>query len=95
MRDYELVLILNPEIGEEETKNTLKSVEQLITSLKGKLKRTDEWGKRDLAYPIKKLNQGHYFLLVLTLSSDAPAKLEEKLKLEDRIIRFLIVSVRK
>ena len=92
MRVYELVLIFDPELGEEKTKEALTSVEKLITSLKGKLKKTTDWGNRQFAYPIKKQPEGRYFLLDLTLPSESLAKLSPKIKLEPDIVRFLIVS---
>ena len=92
MRDYELVLIFKPDIGEEKIKKNLALLKKLVTSLKGKVKETTDWGKRELAYPIKKINQGNYFLLVLNLPPGAPAEIEKKLKLNSDLIRYLIVN---
>jgi len=95
MRDYELVLIINPEIGEERIKETIKEIAKLIASLKGKIKKTTDWGKRPLAHSISKLNQGSYFLLTASLPPEAPKKIDKKLKLQEEIIRYLIVNVEK
>ena len=92
MRDYELVLIFKPDIGKEKIEKNLESIEKLIASLKGKVKETTNWGKRELAYPIKKSHQGSYFLLVLNLPSSAPTEIEKKLKLNSDLIRYLIVN---
>jgi small subunit ribosomal protein S6 len=95
MRDYELVLIVSPEIGEEKVKKTIESVKKLIASLKGKVVKTTDWGKKELAYPIRKLNQGSYFLLVLNFPADSLQELAKKLKLEENIIRYLIIALKR
>jgi small subunit ribosomal protein S6 len=92
MKDYELVLIVDPEIGEENSKKILESTEKLVASLEGKVKKTTIWGKQELAYPVKKRGFGVYFLLVLTLPASAPSEISKKLKLEAGLLRFLIVG---
>lgn len=56
------------------------------------MEKTDEWGKKELIYPIKKKNLGYYFLLELKLPPNGPGEIESKLKLEERIIRYLLVK---
>lgn len=94
MRNYELVLVLNPELGEEQVKDSLASIQKLIESLKGKVKKTTDWGKKELSYLIKKHNQGRYFLLLLEFPPESIVKLEQKFKLEEKLIRYLIVNVK-
>jgi len=92
MRDYELVLVIDPEVSEEDQKKLVNKVKKIIKDLKGKVEKTDEWGKRELAYPIKKKNLGYYFLLAVKLPPAVPAQIENKLKLEEKIIRYLLVK---
>lgn len=92
MRDYELVLVIDPDLAEGDRKKEITKVKKIIEGLKGKVEKTDEWGKRELAYPIKKKNLGYYFLLVLKLPNKAPVQVDNKLKLEEGIIRYLLVK---
>ncbi|HUW21704.1 MAG TPA: 30S ribosomal protein S6 [Candidatus Bathyarchaeia archaeon] len=92
MKTYELVLVFNPEIGEDKIKQNLESINKTIASLKGEVKKTVAWGRRELAYSIKKINQGSYFLLVINLPPDAPREIGKKLKLNSDLIRYLLVS---
>lgn len=92
MRDYELVLVIDPEASGADQKKLVKSVKKIVEDLKGKVEKTDEWGKRELAYPIKKKNLGYYFLLAIKLPATAAIQIENKLKLEEKIIRYLLVK---
>lgn len=92
MRDYELVLVIDPEVSGEDQKKLVSKTKKIIEGLKGKVEKTDEWGKRELAYPIKKKNLGYYFLLAIKLPATAPVQIENKLKLEEKIIRYLLVK---
>lgn len=91
MRDYELVLVVDPDLTGADQKKQLTKVKKIIEGLKGKVEKIDEWGKRKLAYPIKKKNLGYYFLLIIKLPTEAPAEVENKLRLEEGIIRYLLV----
>lgn len=92
MRDYELVLVIDPDLAEGDQKKEIAKVKKIIKELKGKVEKTDEWGKRELAYPIKKKNMGYYFLLAIKLPVSTPTQVENKLKLEEKIIRYLLVK---
>lgn len=92
MRDYELVLVIDPDLAEGDRKKEIAKVKKIIEDLKGKVGKTDEWGKRELAYPIKKKDLGYYFLLVIKLPNKAPVQVDNKLKLEEGIIRYLLVK---
>lgn len=91
MRDYELVLVIDSDLTGADQKKELTKVKKIIEDLKGKVEKTDDWGKRELVYPIKKKNLGYYFLLVVKLPATAPVQIENKLKLEEKIIRYLLV----
>lgn len=91
MRHYELVLIFSPELSSEKQKKLLAEVKKIITDTRGKVDKVVEWGQRDLAFPLKKLSQGVYFLLDLEMEPAGGAKLEGKLRLEEEIIRYLLL----
>lgn len=92
MRDYELVLVIDSEVSGEDRKKQLTKVKKIVEDLKGKVKKTDEWGEKKLAYPINKKNMGYYFLLTIQLPLEVPPQIDSKLKLEENIIRYLLVK---
>lgn len=92
MRDYELTLVLDPEALGEKRKKFLAKVTKFVKDLKGKIGKTDEWGERELAYPIKKQNLGFYYFLILNLPEKGPGELSKKLKLEESLLRYLLVK---
>lgn len=92
MREYELVLVFDPDLTKVNQKKLMAKVKKIIEELKGKIEKTDEWGKKELAYPIKKKKLGYYFLLALKLPANSPVEIDKKLKLEEKIIRYLLVK---
>jgi len=95
MRDYELTLVIDPDLTSENQKKLITKTKKIITDLKGKAGKTDEWGKRELAYPIKKKTLGYYFFLESKLPEKGLGELEKKLKLEEGVIRYLLVKSEK
>jgi small subunit ribosomal protein S6 len=91
MRDYELTLIVDPDLTSEKQKKLQEKIKKIIADLKGEVKKTTEWGKKELAYPIKKKDMGYYFLWNIKLPSSAAFALESKLKLEEGLMRYLLV----
>jgi small subunit ribosomal protein S6 len=91
MPGYELVFIVQPEIEEEPLNAVSEKISDTITSLEGQVHQTDVWGKRQLAYPIKRHRSGHYFLMNIELPATAVRSLDRSLKLMEDVIRHLIV----
>lgn len=91
MRDYELTLVVDPEGSEEDRKKQTAKIEKIIEDLKGKVEEIDEWGKKKLAYPIKKKNLGYYFLWTIKLPEEVIMDLDKKLRLEEGLLRYLLV----
>lgn len=91
MRDYELTLVLDPDLTSENQKKLVDKTKKLIENIKGEVTKIKEWGRRQLAYPIKKKKMGFYFLLEIKLPEKSPLELDKKLKLEEEIIRYLLV----
>jgi len=95
MRMYETIFIVQPDLGEEETKGLTAKVQEVIASMKGDFKRLEDWGARKLAYPINKFTRGRYYFL--RFDGDAPliAELERRLRLDDKVLRYQSVKIEK
>lgn len=88
---YELVFILKPNLGEEETAAVVEKFKTLVSS-KGTLDAIDEWGKRRLAYPINDEIEGYYVQINFTSEPGLPAELDRQLKISDSVLRSLIIN---
>jgi len=91
MRKYELVVIINPDLEEKKTKELIDKIKGWVEKENGKVVKLNQWGKKTLIYLIKKHQNGFYFLLELELEGTAAQKIEKKVKLEEEIIRYLMV----
>ena len=91
LRAYETVFILDPTLDEHTIEKEIKKVEDLITSQKGRIKKTEKWGTRRLAYPIKKKSQGFYTLIYFEGDGNIPTDLERAYKLNEFCLRYLTV----
>ena len=94
-RMYETIYIVQPELADDELKGLTAKVQEIVTGMKGDLKKLDDWGLRKLSYPIGKFVRGRYFYL--RFDGDAPliAELERKLRLDDRVVRYQSVKLEK
>ena len=90
-RDYELVVILNPEIGDDAVPYSIQRVEQGITTRGGEVTDSNHWGRRRLAYPIRKQHEGQYILMQTQMTANATQEIERNLRLTEQIIRFQII----
>ncbi|TSC53204.1 MAG: small subunit ribosomal protein S6 [Microgenomates group bacterium LiPW_16] len=91
MRSYELTLILNAGLDKSSQEKVLTKIKKIIDDSGGKMGKVEEWGKRQLSYPIKKQKEGVYLLLTLELEGKEAKKIEEKLKLEESVLRHLLI----
>ncbi|AZS38678.1 30S ribosomal protein S6 [Microbacterium sp. 1P10UB] len=88
---YELMVILNPEIDERQVAPNLDKFLKVITNDGGSIENVDVWGKRRLAYEIQKKNEGIYAVVSFTASSDATRELDRQLKLSEMIMRTKVL----
>ena len=95
MRSYETIFILSPEINDELKQSLIQKFKGIITENGGEVTNVDEWGKRKLAYEIKKKNEGYYVLMNFNADIDVPHELERNYKITDGILRYLIVNLDK
>jgi|Deesub1362A_J573_1020465.scaffolds.fasta_scaffold04062_9 small subunit ribosomal protein S6 len=93
MREYEMMLILNPELDEEKRKEVLDKIESIIKEGKGETQEIKEWGLKELAYPIKKKNTGYYVLWYFKSPGNLPINLRRELKLVPDVYRVMIMRV--
>ena len=93
MRDYELTLIVRPDVEDTVLTALLEKVKGLITTAGGQSTQVETWGRRHLAYPIKKITEGQYFLVRTQLPPQALRELERNLRLTEEVLRFLLVRV--
>ncbi|MBI3385234.1 30S ribosomal protein S6 [Candidatus Gottesmanbacteria bacterium] len=92
MNAYELVVIFSSELSPEEQKKIISKIAKTVHEAKGKVLSSDEWGKKTLSYPIKKNTEGYYWLLKMEASSQTAVVLNNLLKLEDKVIRYMLVQ---
>jgi small subunit ribosomal protein S6 len=93
MRDYELVAIINPEIDEEGVSTIIDKVSQSIDSRGGVVEDVKKWGRRKLAYPIRKFMEGDYVLARFKLTPKSVKELEGEIGASVDILRYLVIKV--
>jgi small subunit ribosomal protein S6 len=93
VRDYELVFVVSPEVGDEGLPAMVDRVNGYIQERGGEVKKVDQWGKRRLAYPIKRQAEGYYVVTQFTLEPDALRSLEGNLTLAEDVLRHLVTRV--
>jgi small subunit ribosomal protein S6 len=95
LRDYEIVFIVHPELDDQAFQGIVDRVTKWVTDPGGQIEKTDIWGRRHLAYPIKKQREGQYVLLQAQMAPSATAELERNMRLTEPILRFMITSTAK
>jgi len=90
MRTYEVLFILSPQVAEEEATTLVSDFKKVAESTGAQLRNEEAWGRRRLAYPIHKFNEGHYHLFVFE-SDGSLSELDRRMKNVDRVLRHIIV----
>lgn len=93
MRDYELVFIVRPDLDDNAFKEVVERVRSWITEAGGAVSKVDLWGKRKLAYPIRKQKEGQYVLMMTQMPPAFNITLERNLRFLEPVMRFLVTSV--
>lgn len=94
-RMYETIYIVKPDLVDEESKALSTKVQEIVASLKGDIKRLEDWGVRKLAYPIQKVARGRYMYLRFDGDASMVAELERRLRIDDRVVRYQTVKLEK
>ncbi len=88
--NYEAVIILKPDLGEEATAALVEKFKTLVEQ-HGTVAEIDEWGKRHLAYPIDDINEGYYVLMTFTAEPTLPAEMDRQMRINDNVMRSMII----
>ena len=91
MRQYETGFVLSPTLSEEETAQFVQQMAEIVAQKKGRMIKQDIWGKRRLAFPIKRFQEGVYVFFTYDGAGDVSAELERRFKQTDGVIRFMTV----
>jgi small subunit ribosomal protein S6 len=92
MRNYELVIVLDGKATSAKKKTVTEKLEKMVTSLKGKFGEVKDWGVKELAYKIGKSDSGAYLLIQTEMNGAGAKEISNKLRLENDIIRYLLVT---
>jgi small subunit ribosomal protein S6 len=91
LKDYELVYILPPTVEEEQTAGVVEAVSNFVQTLKGEVQEVKPWGRRKLAFPIQHHREGSYVEMHFKLDPAASSDLERGLRLNESVLRYMLV----
>ena len=94
MRHYEVVFIVHPDQSEQ-VPAMIERYKGLVTGRAGQIHRLEDWGRRQLAYPIEKVHKAHYVLMNIECDGETLAELEHAFKFNDAVLRHLTVQKKK
>ena len=92
MRHYEIVFIVHPDQSEQ-VPGMVDRYRQMVTGRSGKIHRLEDWGRRQLTYPIQKVHKAHYVLMNVECDNETLGELDHAFKFNDAVLRHLIVSM--
>ena len=92
MRHYEIVFIVHPDQSEQ-VPAMIERYRTMVTGPGGRIHRLEDWGRRQLAYPIQKVHKAHYVLINIVCGAQALGELEHAFKFNDAVLRHLIVAI--
>ncbi|MBR4199295.1 MAG: 30S ribosomal protein S6 [Bacteroidales bacterium] len=95
VKQYETVFIMTPVLSDEQMKETVNKYQDMLKDNGAEIIYTNNWGLRKLAYPIQKKTTGFYYLIEFKAEGSLIAKLETAYKRDERLLRFLTVSLDK
>lgn len=91
MREFEVMFILVPD-EKEVLEKEVDSIEELIEKNGGKIEKTDQWGKKRLAYDIRDLEEGYYVLITFSANSPCVKELDRVMRIKESVLRHMIIS---
>ncbi len=92
-RDYELTLIVNPELSEDSYSSLLGKITKEIQRKGGEVTKVEQWGKRRMAYPIKRFLEGIYTLLTIKAKPSSTGELIASLRINEDVLRYMLISI--
>ncbi len=93
LRNYEMVLIISPEVADEALDTTIDNISRFITEKGGVISDVERWGKRKLAYPIGRSTEGNYVLTHFKLKPASGKGLEANLQISEEVLRHLLIRI--
>ena len=93
MRKYELVCIVQPDLDETAFKGAVERVQSWVTEAGGSVDKVDVWGRRRLAFPIRKQRDGQYVLLNVTLDPKSASDLERNIRYLETVLRHMLTAI--
>lgn len=91
MNKYELAVVVNVKLEDEERAAVIEKVKEYIVRFGGTVTDVEEWGKKRLAYEIQKMREGFYYFIQFDAEAGVPAQIEENVRIMDNVLRFLCV----
>ena len=94
MRHYEIVFIVHPDQSEQ-VPAMVERYKAIVTTRNGQIHRLEDWGRRQMAYPIQKVHKAHYVLMNIECDGETLAELEHSFKFNDAVLRHLTIKMKK
>lgn len=91
MNKYEAMYIVTPEMEDEAIKGVIEKFSGIITANGGEIEKTDEWGRKKLAYPIDYKTEGYYVLVNFAAAPELPRELERNFRNDENILRYMVI----
>ena len=91
MNKYELAVVVNAKLEDEDRAATIEKVKEHITRFGGTVTEVEEWGKKRLAYEIQKMREGFYYFVRFESDAECPAEVEGRIRIMENVIRYLCV----
>lgn len=92
MNKYELALVVNAKLEDEERAAVVEKAKGYITRYNGVITEVEEWGKKKLAYEIQKMREGYYYFIQFDASAECPAEIERRVRIMEPVMRYLCVK---
>ena len=93
MRQYELILIIQPDLDEDETKGVIDRVQSMVTANGGQILKTDLWGLKQLAYEIQDFRDGYYVYMEVEFSPEFGTEIKQNLRYVEPVIRHMLTRI--
>lgn len=91
MNKYELAVVVSANIEEEERTAVVDKCKALIERFGGTITEVDDWGKKRLAYEVRKMKEAFYYFIRFDAESTVPAEIESRVRIMDNVVRYLVV----
>ena len=92
MNKYELAVVVSAKIEDDMRTATLERVKEIITKHGGTITNVDEWGKKRLAYEVRKMREAFYYFIQFDGAATVPGEVESRVRLMENVVRYLVVK---